>query len=86
MVTPYPVLKPYHGGQKRAKALFEFYKQNFIDAKLVGVFHRGQYPDWGEDDILLGDSKLISMIDKRPYASELIAGKAIDTEDRKSVV
>lgn len=80
VVAPYPIVKPRHGGQKRAQALFEFYKSSFSQVKYVGVFHRGQYPDWSEDDILLGDIKLINEIDKKPYASEIIAGEAIDKD------
>lgn len=77
IVAPYPIAKPYHGGQKRAKALFNYYKSLFLEAKFVGVFHRGQYPDWGNDDILLGQPDIIKEVDEKPYASELITGRAI---------
>jgi hypothetical protein len=80
VVSTYPILHPYHGGQKRAKAIFEFYKTNFTDAKYIGVFHRGQYPEWGPDDLPLGDPELIAKVDEAPYASELIAGEAIDKD------
>jgi len=80
IIGTYPIAKPIHGGQKRAKAIFEFYKNLFINTKYIGVFHRGQYPDWGEDDILLGQPDIIQKIDEFPPASELIAGEAIDND------
>lgn len=80
VVAPYPIAKPRHGGQKRAEAIYKYYKSLFSDVVFVGVFHRGQYPDWGESDILLGDISIISQIDKKPYASEIISGKAIDKD------
>jgi hypothetical protein len=80
IVAPYPIAKPIHGGQKRAKAIFEFYKTIFTEVRYIGVFHRGQYPDWGKDDILLGQADLIKKIDENPHASELVSGKAIDND------
>ncbi len=80
IVAPYPIANPLHGGQKRADAIFKFYKTITAEVKFVGVFHRGQYPDWGKDDILLGQPDLIKKIDENPYASELISGKAIDND------
>ncbi len=80
IVAPYPIAKPLHGGQKRASAIFKFYGTFFSEARFVGVFHRGQYPDWGSNDIPLGQADVIKKIDDNPYASELVAGKAIDND------
>lgn len=80
MVSNYPIYKPLHGGQKRASAIFNFYKQNFSEAKYVGVFHRGHYPDWDEGDILLGQPDVIKKIDENLQETELIVGKAIDND------
>lgn len=80
VIAPYPIVRPYHGGQKRAKAIFEFYKHSFQEAKFTAVFHRGQYPDWDKDDLPLGQADLIQKVDEMPYASELICGEAIDKD------
>lgn len=80
VIAPYPITRIEHGGQKRAMAIFNFYKSKFSSAKYVGVFHRGQYPDWGEDDLPLGDPELIKLVDDNPYASELVTGAAIDKD------
>lgn len=80
IVAPYPIIKPQHGGQKRAKAIYDLYRNTFAEARFVGVFHRGQYPEWGPDDLPLGDPQIIAKVDERPYASELIAGEAIDKD------
>jgi len=80
IVAPYPIVEPIHGGQKRAKALYDYYKTIFSNVTYTGVFHRGQYPEWGPDDILLSDSELIRKVDENPHASELVSGKAIDND------
>ncbi|EDK72673.1 hypothetical protein TM7_0174 [candidate division TM7 genomosp. GTL1] len=80
IVAPYPIINPQHGGQKRAKAIFEYYKTIFTDVKFVGVFHRGHYPDYAETDMPLGDINLIRKIDAHRHETELIVGKAIDND------
>ncbi|MGH7196901.1 MAG: hypothetical protein ACREGJ_04025 [Candidatus Saccharimonadales bacterium] len=80
IIAPYPIIDAQHGGQKRAKALFDFYAKNYQAVKFTSVFHRGQYPAWGEDDLPLGDPEIIAEVDKHPYASELICGEAIDKD------
>jgi hypothetical protein len=80
IIAPYPIVKPQHGGQKRAKAIYDIYRQNFSSVRYTGVFHRGQYPDWGEDDLPIGDKDLIEQIDSYPFNSEIICGEAIDQD------
>ncbi|HRJ05925.1 MAG TPA: glycosyltransferase [Candidatus Saccharibacteria bacterium] len=80
VIGPYPILRPQHGGQKRAAALVEFYGNVFSSVKYTSVFHRGQYPEWGEDDAPLGEITIINQIDAAPYASELLSGSAIDKD------
>lgn len=80
IIAPYPIIKAQHGGQKRAKAMYDLYRNTFAEARFVGVFHRGQYPEWGPDDLPLGDPEIIARVDAQPYASELIAGEAIDKD------
>jgi glycosyltransferase involved in cell wall biosynthesis len=80
VIAPYPITKPYHGGQKRTKALTVFYKRVFSRVKYVGIFHRGQYPDWSPDDMPLGDPEIIRKVDEQPYLAELITGEAIDRD------
>lgn len=80
LLAPYPIKKPLHGGQKRVKALYEFYKNNFKDVLFVGVFHRGHYPDWEETDMPIGQLDIINEVDRYPSAAELIVGKAVDKD------
>jgi hypothetical protein len=77
IVAIYPIANPQHGGQKRVKAIFEYYKNIFSEVKFVGVYHRSLYEDHGKDDILLGQPDIISKIDQNPQAVELITGEAI---------
>ena len=79
IVAPYPITNPQHGGQKRVRAIYEFYKTIFVEVKFVAVFHRGHYQDY-EDSICLGQPDIIEQLDKNPYAGELIIGKAIDND------
>lgn len=80
IIAPYPIVDVQHGGQKRAKALHDFYKKNYSAVQFTSVFHRGQYPEWDKNDLPLGDPKIIAQVDKHPYASELICGEAIDKD------
>lgn len=80
IIAPYPIVEAQHGGQKRGRALFDFYTKNYATVKFTSVFHRGQYPVWGEDDLPLGDPQIIAEVDRHPYASELICGEAINTD------
>jgi len=79
-ISPYPISQPQHGGQKRAKAIFELYESIFAEGKFIAVYHRGLYKDDGESSILLGEQDIIKQLDEQPYASELISGRAIDDD------
>lgn len=80
VVAPYPIANPMNGGQKRAEALVAFYRSIFTGVRFTGVYHRGYYEDHGPDDILLGDPAIIKRLDDNPFASEIIAGQAIDKD------
>ena len=80
MIAPYPVANPQHGGQKRAKALLQFYKDHVQTVEFVGVYHRGHYKDWSEDDLQLGDPEIIHSVDLNPLKTEIIAGMALDKD------
>jgi Glycosyltransferase Family 4 len=80
LLAPYPIINPQHGGQKRTKALYDFYKKHFSSVRFVGIYHRGFYRDHGRDDILLGQPDVIAEIDKSPQKSELIVGKSLDID------
>lgn len=80
VLASYPIANPQHGGQKRVKAIVNFYKSIFFEVKFVAVFHRSFYQEYSDDDILLGQADVIKKLDNNPYAAELIAGKAIDND------
>lgn len=79
MIGPYPIIKPHHGGQKRAKAIFEFYNNISLETKYVGVFYGVNYPEWDEGDLPLSDASIISQINLEAHTIELIVGSAINT-------
>jgi glycosyltransferase involved in cell wall biosynthesis len=79
VIGPYPIAEVRNGGQKRAKAIYQFYK-NLGTATYCGIFHRGHYPVWGKDDLPIGDPKIIAQVDQFPFATELICGEAIDKD------
>src|SRR5436190_14752345 len=80
VIAPYPIKHPQHGGQKRVKALLDFYQSIFSEVKFAAVFHRGHYGDRSDNNVWLGQLDIIQKIDRQPYASELIAGEAISSD------
>lgn len=80
MLAPYPIEKPFHGGQKRASAIFQEYKSIFKNSKYIGIYHRSFYQDQGAEDILLGDLGLIHDIDSNPQTADLKTGISIDRD------
>jgi len=80
IVASYPISDAHHGGQKRVKAIYDFYKTIFSEVRFAAVFHRSYYPDTSVDSFLLGQPDVIEQLDTMPYASELITGEAIDKD------
>lgn len=77
IVGNYPIREPRHGGQKRVRAIFEHYSKYFHEVKHVAIFHRGLYPFNENEDILLGDLKLIEKIDNNQDEIDLLTGKSL---------
>jgi glycosyltransferase involved in cell wall biosynthesis len=80
VVAPYPIERPQHGGQKRIRAIVEYYRTIFTEVRFVAVYHRGFYEDRGEDNILIGQPDIIAQIDKNPWAAEILTGQSIDKD------
>jgi hypothetical protein len=80
IVAPYPMSDAQHGGQKRVKAIYDFYNSIFSEVRFAAVYHRGHYPDTGTENILLGQPDIIKSLDDAPYASEVITAEAIDKD------
>lgn len=76
----YPITTPQHGGQKRAKAIFNLYRTLSKDIRYVGIYHRALYSNQGSHDILLGDIEVIKKIDENPHSSEMIMGSSADKD------
>lgn len=75
IVSTYPIENPLHGGQKRAKAIFDYYRTLFSDVKFVAITN-GKY-EQSSDDITIEDKKILKEIDTSPLFGDIIAGAAI---------
>ncbi len=76
IVASYPISQPQHGGQKRTRALVDFYKKIFTDVRFVAVTHAGFYePD--DQTILPGRETTVKKVEVVPHAGDIIMGKAI---------
>lgn len=82
MIAPYPIKKPKHGGQKRASALYEFYKENFMEVRFCAIFNKTTFhaDEYESTDICLGDPKLLENINSSPHTGELIVGTSISKD------
>jgi hypothetical protein len=80
LIATYPISNPQHGGQKRVKAIYDFYKTIFTDVKFVGVFYEKFYQDYGTEDCPIKDEALIKRIEDLPFLGDLTTGEAIYTD------
>lgn len=80
VIASYPITKPLHGGQKRAKAIVEFYKSIYRDVKFISIYHEASYPDHSPGDIPLGQKEYLRAIDEAPHMIELKVGESIDKD------
>ena len=82
LLSTYPIEESLHGGQKRVKAIRDFYVEKFDDVKFVAVFHKKFFDKYGRDDIPIEDPLVINKIEKSPFVSDMISGDAI-YDDKK---
>jgi hypothetical protein len=76
LLSTYPIKNPQHGGQKRTRAIYEAYKDNFAEVRHSAVFFRGFYADYDEDDIpLSGMGEQLVM--QSPLTGDIVCGEAI---------
>lgn len=80
IVASYPVVNPRHGGQKRAKAIYDLYKRIFQNVKFVAVYHRVSYEQHGDDDLLVAHADILKEIEETPSMIDMISGKSIDKD------
>lgn len=78
--SSYPIDNPVSGGQKRAAALVSAYKKSGDEVRFVSVYHPAAYEERGKDHILLAEEKYLNEFYDAPYASDIIAGEAIDRD------
>jgi len=77
IVANYPIRRPHHGGQKRVKAITNYYRSIIDEVKVIPVFHRALYDYDEKEDVLLGDDEIIKKIDENNEEIELITGMAV---------
>jgi len=76
LLSTYPIKNPRHGGQKRTRAIYEAYKQDFAEVRHSAVFFRGFYHDYGKDDIPLGRTGE-QLVMRSPLTGDIVCGEAI---------
>jgi hypothetical protein len=79
VLAPYPIKNPQHGGQKRIKALVDYYRTLFTEVKFVAIFDKAGYQDYDHDDIAVGTPELLERL-KQPESNELTLGEAVDSD------
>ncbi|HEX5744503.1 MAG TPA: glycosyltransferase [Candidatus Saccharimonadales bacterium] len=78
VLSTYPIAgEALHGGQKRAKAMVEHYRNTFGEAKYIAIFHKKFTDEYGPEDIPIEDPKIIDAMDNAALASDLMSGEAI---------
>jgi hypothetical protein len=76
LISTYPIKSPQHGGQKRTRAIYEAYKNNFGKVRHSAVFFKGFYSDYDEDDIPLGKIGN-QLVMQSPLTGDIVCGEAI---------
>lgn len=60
MLGNYPIYNPLHGGQRRSRAIYDFYSKNY-KTTYCGIYRAGSYEDHGKTDIALSDELIESI-------------------------
>jgi hypothetical protein len=76
LLSTYPIKNPRHGGQKRTRAIYEAYTDNFAQVRHSAVFFRGFYADYDQDDIPLGRTGE-QLVAQSPLTGDIVCGEAI---------
>ena len=78
VLSTYPIESPRSGGEKRVRALVDYYGGLFKSVKFVGVFANDQNTIFNkENDIILADQDILKRLTYQPYAGDIISGEAI---------
>jgi len=75
----YPIAQPQHGGQKRTRAILDFYADIFAEVKYVAVFSPKDYPASGRDDIAF-NPPINQEHPEDSLVSDLALGRAIASD------
>ena len=76
LLSTYPIRNPQHGGQKRARAIYEIYKDNFTKVRHSAVFFKGFYSDYDVDDVPLSRASE-QLVMQSPLTGDIVCGEAI---------
>lgn len=76
LLSTYPIKNPQHGGQKRTRAIYEAYRDNFTAVRHSAVFFRGFYSDYDAEDIPLSHISE-QLVMRSPLTGDIVCGEAI---------
>lgn len=77
VVGPYPIIQPRHGGQKRVKAIVEYYRSIQQQTMYVGIFSPAMYPVYDSTDITISSDKVLGLIHDNPEYIDITIGRAL---------
>jgi len=77
IISTYPIENPIHGGQKRARAIFDFYVNIFNKVKFISIYSPLHFKDIGVNDLLITSKTVIKDMENNPLSSDLVIGEAI---------
>lgn len=77
LVATYPIEEAMHGGQKRARAMFDYYQTIFNEVRFIAVYRPSQAVQGGSNDIPIEDKDTVKRMDKQPYLEDMIIGEAV---------
>ncbi len=77
----YPVKGASHGGPKRARAIADFYRQQGVTSKYVGVYSKATHFSLSPSDIRVSSETDSKIIDNRNL-EDIICGKAIYDDEK----
>ncbi|RWZ79508.1 MAG: glycosyltransferase [Candidatus Chaera renei] len=81
MVGTYPILKPKHGGQKRASAIYSMYKKSGLSVRYASVIPGKYYLDRTKSDVPVSIDTM-KAIEETPFLNDIICGEAIFSDPK----
>lgn len=79
VVSPYPIVRPLHGGQKRVQALVERYSE-LADVHIVAVYQKDAFDEAADNDIMIETPEIYSEIEQSAHRTEVILAEALQRD------